>query len=94
MDLGASRLQALRLVTLPVMHPCHHLRRDPDLHHRVRRLRAGVLHERVDPQPLSVRIYSAIRFGIQPSINAVGTLMLVGSLVLIAIALTRPALLR
>jgi hypothetical protein len=34
----------------------------------------------VDPQPLSVRIYSAIRFGIQPSINAVGTLMLVGSL--------------
>ena len=33
----------------------------------------------VDPQPLSVRIYSAIRFGIQPSINAVGTLMLLGS---------------
>ena len=46
----------------------------------------------VDPQPLSVRIYSAIRFGIQPSINAVGTLMLVGSLVLIAIALLIPRL--
>ena len=30
----------------------------------------------VSPQPLSVRIYSAIRFGVQPSINAVGTLML------------------
>ena len=46
----------------------------------------------VDPQPLSVRIYSAIRFGIQPSINAVGTLMLVGSLLLIAIALLIPRL--
>ena len=46
----------------------------------------------VDPQPLSVRIYSAIRFGIQPSINAVGTLMLVGSLALIAIALLIPRL--
>ena len=27
----------------------------------------------VDPQPLPVRIYSAIRFGITPAINAVGT---------------------
>ena len=44
----------------------------------------------VDPQPLSVRIYSAIRFGIRPSVDAVGTLMLVGSLVLIAIALLVP----
>ena len=44
----------------------------------------------VDPQPLSVRIYSAIRFGVQPSINAVGTLMLVGSIVLIALALVIP----
>ena len=39
-----------------------------------------------------MRIYSAIRFGIQPSINAVGTLMLVGSLLLIAIALLIPRL--
>ncbi len=46
----------------------------------------------VTPQPLSVRIYSAIRFGIQPSINAVGTLMLLGSILLIATALALPRL--
>ena len=32
----------------------------------------------VDPQPLPVRIYSSIRFGVSPAINAVGTLMLAG----------------
>ena len=83
MDLGATRFQALRLVTLPVMWPAV--------------LSAAILiftmvfddfvlaffTSGVDPQPLSVRIYSAIRFGIQPSINAVGTLMLVGSLLLL-----------
>ena len=92
MDLGATRFQALRLVTLPVMWPAI--------------MSAAILiftivfddfvlaffTSGVDPQPLSVRIYSAIRFGIQPSINAVGTLMLVGSLVLIAIALLIPRL--
>src|SRR6476661_8953130 len=92
MDLGANRFQALRLVTLPVMWPAI--------------MSAAILiftivfddfvlaffTSGVDPQPLSVRIYSAIRFGIQPSINAVGTLMLVGSLVLIAIALLIPRL--
>ena len=92
MDLGATRFQALRLVTLPVMWPAI--------------LSAAILiftmvfddfvlaffTSGVDPQPLSVRIYSAIRFGIQPSINAVGTLMLVGSLVLIAFALLVPRL--
>ena len=79
MDLGATRLQALRLVTLPLLWPAI--------------MSAAILiftivfddfvlaffTSGVDPQPLSVRIYSAIRFGIQPSINAVGTLMLVGS---------------
>ena len=92
MDLGATRLQALRLVTLPVLLPAI--------------MSAAILiftivfddfvlaffTSGVDPQPLSVRIYSAIRFGIQPSINAVGTLMLVGSLALIAIALLIPRL--
>ena len=28
------------------------------------------------PQPLPVRIYSALRFGISPTINAVGTVMM------------------
>jgi spermidine/putrescine transport system permease protein/putrescine transport system permease protein len=93
MDLGATRWQALRLVTLPALWPAI--------------MSAAILiftivfddfvlaffTSGVDPQPLSVRIYSAIRFGIQPSINAVGTVMLVASLLLIAIALIVPRLL-
>jgi spermidine/putrescine transport system permease protein len=39
------------------------------------------------PQPLPVRIWSAIRFGVTPTINAIGTLMLAISLVAIALAL-------
>ena len=92
MDLGATSAQSLRLVTLPLLWPAI--------------MSAAILiftivfddfvlaffTSGVDPQPLSVRIYSAIRFGIQPSINAVGTLMLVGSIVLIAIALLIPRL--
>ena len=93
MDLGASRMQAVRLVTLPLMWPAM--------------LSSAILiftivfddfvlaffTTGVSPQPLSVRIYSAIRFGVQPSINAVGTLMLFGSILLIALALVLPRLL-
>jgi spermidine/putrescine transport system permease protein/putrescine transport system permease protein len=92
MDLGATRWQAVRLVTLPALLPAV--------------LASGVLifalvfddfvlayfTTGVDPQPLSVRIYSAIRFGVQPTINAVGTLMLAGSIALIALALFIPRL--
>ncbi|WP_431773979.1 ABC transporter permease [Streptomyces cucumeris] len=92
MDLGATRWQAVRLVTLPALLPavlaCSVL------------IFALVFDDfvlayfttGVDPQPLSVRIYSAIRFGVQPTINAVGTLMLAGSIGLIALALFIPRL--
>ncbi|WP_079122841.1 ABC transporter permease [Streptomyces abyssalis] len=92
MDLGATRWQSLRLVTLPALLPSI--------------LASAVLifalvfddfvlayfTTGVDPQPLPVRIYSAIRFGVKPTINAVGTLMLVGSIALIALALFIPRL--
>ncbi|MFF8833439.1 ABC transporter permease [Streptomyces sp. NPDC015131] len=91
-DLGATRRQALRLVTLPALLPSI--------------LASAVLvfalvfddfvlayfTTGVDPQPLSVRIYSAIRFGVQPTINAAGTLMLAGSIGLIVLALAIPRL--
>ncbi|MBL1098591.1 ABC transporter permease [Streptomyces coffeae] len=92
MDLGATRWQAVRLVTLPALVPtvlaCSVL------------IFALVFDDfvlayfttGVEPQPLSVRIYSAIRFGVQPTINAVGTLMLAGSIGLIALALFIPRL--
>ncbi len=79
LDLGATRWQAVRLVTLPALWPAI--------------LAAAMLVFVLSfddfvlsffttgetPQPLPVRIYSALRFGISPTINAIGTLMLVVS---------------
>jgi spermidine/putrescine transport system permease protein len=93
MDLGATRMGALRLVTLPALWPAV--------------LSSGLLvfaltfddfvlsffTSGVSPQPLPVRIYSAIRFGIRPTINAVGTFMLVISLAVIGLAVMLPRLL-
>ena len=92
MDLGATRWQSLRLVTLPALLPSI--------------LASAVLifalvfddfvlayfTTGVDPQPLAVRIYSSIRLGVQPEVNAVGSLMLVGSIALIALAMAIPRL--
>lgn len=90
MDLGCNRVQALRLVVFPAILPAL--------------IAAGILifalvfddfvlaffTTGVEPQPLPVRIYSAIRFGISPSINAIGTLMLAFSITLIGLALVIP----
>ena len=43
-----------------------------------------------DVQPLPVRIWSAIRFGVTPAINAIGTLMMVVSLTAVALAVLIP----
>ena len=91
-DLGCTPWQALRKVTLPTLVPAL--------------LGAGLLvfalvfddfvlaffTTGVDPQPLPVRIYSSIRFGVSPAINAVGTLMLAFSAFLIVAALLLPRL--
>lgn len=92
LDLGATRWQAVRLVTLPALLPA--------VLASALLIFALVFDDfvlayfttGVDPQPLSVRIYSAIRFGLQPTINAVGTLMLAASIALIALALFIPRL--
>jgi spermidine/putrescine transport system permease protein/putrescine transport system permease protein len=91
-DLGCTPWQALRLVTLPTLVPAL--------------LAAGLLvfalvfddfvlaffTTGVDPQPLPVRIYSSIRFGVSPAINAVGTLMLAVSALVIVAAMVLPRL--
>jgi ABC-type spermidine/putrescine transport system permease subunit II len=93
-DLGCTPWQALRQVTLPTLLPAL--------------LGAGLLvfalvfddfvlaffTTGVDPQPLPVRIYSSIRFGVSPAINAVGTLVLLFSALLIVAALLLPRLFR
>jgi ABC-type spermidine/putrescine transport system permease subunit II len=91
-DLGCTPFQALRLVTLPSLVPAL--------------LGASLLvfalvfddfvlaffTTGVDPQPLPVRIYSSIRFGVSPAINAVGTCVLLFSALLIILALVVPRL--
>jgi spermidine/putrescine transport system permease protein/putrescine transport system permease protein len=92
MDLGATRLQTLRLVTLPEMWPAI--------------LAAALLvfalsfddfvlsffTTGTSPQPLPVRIYSSIRFGVTPTINAIGTLMMFISVATITLAVALPRL--
>lgn len=82
MDLGASRWQTIRLVVLPQLWPAL--------------VGAGMLVfvlsfddfvvslfvTGVDTSPLPVRIYSMIRFGVTPEINAIATLMMVVSIVI------------
>jgi spermidine/putrescine transport system permease protein/putrescine transport system permease protein len=93
MDLGATRMQTLRLVVLPALWPAV--------------LAAGLLVFALSfddfvlsyfttgesPQPLPVRIWSAIRFGVTPTINAIGTLMLAISALAILLAIALPRLL-
>ncbi|MEA2419408.1 MAG: spermidine/putrescine transport system permease protein [Thermoleophilaceae bacterium] len=93
LDLGATRWQTFRLVTLPELWPAI--------------LAAGLLVFALSfddfvmsffttgesPQPLPVRIWSAIRFGVTPTINAIGSFMLAISLLSISLALLLPRLL-
>ncbi len=93
MDLGATRWQTFRLVTLPALWPAV--------------IAAGLLVFALSfddfvlsffttgesPQPLPVRIWSQIRFGVRPTINAIGTFMLVISTLSIGLALLLPRLL-
>jgi spermidine/putrescine transport system permease protein/putrescine transport system permease protein len=93
LDLGATRWQTFRLVTLPELWPAI--------------LAAGLLVFALSfddfvlsffttgesPQPLPVRIWSAIRFGVTPTINAIGSFMLAISLLVIGLALYLPRLL-
>jgi spermidine/putrescine transport system permease protein/putrescine transport system permease protein len=93
LDLGATPLQAVRLVTLPALWPAI--------------LAAALIVFALSfddfvlsffttgetPQPLPVRIYSALRFGISPTINAVGTVMMVVSATFITLAVLLPRIL-
>ena len=93
MDLGATRLETFRLITLPALWPAI--------------LAAGLLVFALSfddfvlsffttgesPQPLPVRIWSAIRFGVTPTINAIGTFMLAVSVLTIGLAIALPRLL-
>ena len=89
-DLGASKWQSVRLVLVPALWPAI--------------VAAGLLVFALsfddcvlsffttgeEAQPLPVRIWSMIRFGVSPTINAVGTLMMVVSISAVALAVLIP----
>jgi spermidine/putrescine transport system permease protein len=93
MDLGATRWQTFRLVTLPALWPaiiaagllCFALSFDDFV--------LSFFTTGESPQPLPVRIWSQIRFGVRPTINAIGSFMLVISMLSIGLALLLPRLL-
>jgi ABC-type spermidine/putrescine transport system permease subunit II len=87
MDLGATRLQAVWLVAVPALRPAI--------------LASGLLSfvlsfdnfitsfftSGIGVPPLPVRIYSMIRYGVSPEVNAIGACMLVITVVVILAAL-------
>ena len=93
LDLGATRLETLRLVVLPALWPAivasalliFALSFDDFV--------IAFFTTGEDPTPLPVQIYSSIRFGVQPTINAVGTFMLLFSFLLVALAMLLPRIL-
>jgi ABC-type spermidine/putrescine transport system permease subunit II len=87
LDLGATNLQAMRLVTLPLLWPAI--------------IASGMLvfvmsfddfvtsyfTTGTGVAPLPVRIYSMIHFGVTPEINAVGTIMMLITISIVLAAL-------
>jgi len=92
-DLGANTFQRLRRVVLPLIFPA---------------ILAGALfaftlsldefiitYFLIGPNnTLPIYIYTQIKFGITPEVNAVATLLLAGSLILLAVAFVLPQLVR
>ena len=93
LDLGATPWQAVRLVTLPALWPAILAAAMIVFALSFDDFVLSFFTTGESPQPLPVRIYSALRFGISPTINAVGTLMLVVSVFFIALAVLLPRLL-
>jgi spermidine/putrescine transport system permease protein len=92
LDLGATRLGTLRLVTLPELWPAIVAAALLTFALSFDDFVLSFFTTGESPQPLPVRIYSAIRFGVTPTINAIGTLMLTVSALLILLAIMLPRL--
>ena len=93
MDLGASRIQTVWLVVLPALWPAILASALLTFALSFDDFVLSFFTTGESPQPLPVRIWSAIRFGVTPTINAIGTLMLAISTLAIALAVLLPRLL-
>jgi spermidine/putrescine transport system permease protein len=87
MDLGASRLQTVWLVVLPALWPAILASALLTFALSFDDFVVSFFTTGESPQPLPVRIWSAIRFGVTPTINAIGSMMLAISLITITLAL-------
>jgi spermidine/putrescine transport system permease protein/putrescine transport system permease protein len=92
MDLGASRHQTVWLVVLPALWPAILASALLTFALSFDDFVLSFFTTGESPQPLPVRIWSAIRFGVTPTINAIGTLMLAISVFCIGLAVLLPRL--
>jgi len=90
MDLGASRIQTVWLVVLPALWPAILASALLTFALSFDDFVLSFFTTGESPQPLPVRIWSAIRFGVTPTINAIGTLMLTISVLAIGLAILLP----
>lgn len=82
MDLGATELGALRLVTLPALYPAIAASALLVFVLSFDDFVTSVFTSGAGTSPLPVRIYSLLRVGVSPEINAVGTTMIAITLVI------------
>jgi ABC-type spermidine/putrescine transport system permease subunit II len=86
MDLGANRMHALRLVTLPALLPAIGAASMLVFVLSFDDFITTFFTAGVGVPPLPLRIYGMLRYGVTPIVNAVGMLMLVIAIVAIAVA--------
>ncbi len=92
MDLGATELQSLRLVSLPLLWPAILASSILVFVMSFDDFITSYFTTGTGVPPLPVRIYAMIKFGVSPVINAIGTFMMVITVLLAMLALALFAL--
>ncbi len=93
MDLGASRPRAIFLVVLPNLLPAIAASALLALAISLDDFSISLFNSGQGSQPLPVKIWSQVRFGVSPTINAISTAILVFTVSVLLLALTIPRLL-
>ncbi len=86
-DLGATNVQAMRLVTLPLLWPAIIAAALLVFVMSFDDFVTSYFVSGVDLEPLPIRIYTMIHFGVTPEINAIGTLMMGITICIVLVAL-------
>ena len=87
MDLGATRMGALRLVALPALWPSIAAAAMLAFVLSFDDFVTSYFTTGVGIDPLPIRIYSMLRFGVTPAVNAIGVMMMIITLVVSAFAM-------